>query len=205
MLDRRIILPPSALLLGLAFGALAWMVLGSGALSNELGGLESALGPKPAPLPRSQQSSTSLVGAITAKPLFLMTVGPDAVLDVSARLLGVAIAPKHKAALVAIGAASPEWLQIGDNRSGLTLRTIRAQEVEFDGPLGPKSVGFDTSPSQSSSTGPAPPGQAPPGQPPPGQAPIGQTPLGQSPSNPALSPGMTSGLGPAPVPPQGPR
>lgn len=143
MLDRRLVLIGSAAPVGLLAGALVWIATGSDAggakpidaLQAQIGSAPSALHPQPGP-------SGIAASNVTAKPVFLMSVGPGAVSLPSVRLVGVALTPRSRAALLAIDTAPPEWVTVGDVRRGLVISAITKSTVELDTQLGPRTVSF---------------------------------------------------------------
>ncbi|MDR3511013.1 MAG: hypothetical protein P4L73_05225 [Caulobacteraceae bacterium] len=141
MLDLRSPLILGAAPAGLALAALAWFVVraGSGA---DLDNLDARLAQIKSPAVRGLVVQADPSAALAATPLFALTTGPGAAQDVTVQLQGLAITPRRKAALVAIGGKPADWLDLGATRDGVTLMAIRANQIEVDTAIAFKTVGL---------------------------------------------------------------
>lgn len=82
--------------------------------------------------PQERSVGTQGVAELASTPIFPMTVGPGAVTQPSLRLDGVAVTPRHSAALIAIDGKPAQWLALGESRDGVTLRSVGGSKVLID-------------------------------------------------------------------------
>jgi len=142
-LDRRLIIILGGLPVGLIVGSLLWLATGgANAPGRSVEAISSSLGTAPKGLMALRGPTGVLAGSLVSKPLFVLTTGPGAMSDVGVRLIGVAITPRGRSALVSIDNGAPEWVALGDTKHALTLVNVSAASIGFDTPLGPKTVSF---------------------------------------------------------------
>jgi hypothetical protein len=121
--------------LGLGLGA-GMILLCADALSasSELSDLEQQAGGRPIAV-KAVHSDTDLA-MLTAHPLFALTMGAGATPEVTVRLDGVAIALGRRAALVAVGPKSAQWLTVGQAVDEVKLLEVHPDGVVVDTPTG---------------------------------------------------------------------
>ena len=168
MLDHRAIVPLSAAA-GLAIVSLAWLGLGRHASAlAEIGQIEGRFGDPKLALASIAVASDDSVSRMLATPLFALTTGPGAVTDAEVRLLGLAITPERKAALLSINGKPAVWLAMGAGQDGVTLMDVQSTKVTLDTETGFKEIslwdgataGGQGGGATASATGPAPQTQA---------------------------------------------
>ena len=157
MLDRRLILLVGAVPVGALLGGLIWM--GSGAASTAdrgLSAIESDLGSAAKTLSAQRAPTGAMAAALASRPLLVLTVGPGALSEVPVRLVGVALTPRTRSALIAFDNQAPEWMSVGQTKAGQTVTSISGSSVELESVLGPRTVTFSdaSSPSSVSPTAP---------------------------------------------------
>jgi hypothetical protein len=125
---------------GLATGLLAWLAAG-GASANtaEVDPLDTRLAalhsPRPVPAVRGVTADD-----LTAMPLFNLVSAAAVTPDPVVRVDGLSRTAHRTAALLSIGGAAAEWLQVGDQRAGVTVRKVDAGTVQLDMPSGLKTL-----------------------------------------------------------------
>jgi hypothetical protein len=75
---------------------------------------------------------------------------------VTVTLQGVSMSPGRRAALVSVGGAAAEWLDLGQTRDGITLIDVRSSSVTVDTDGGTKEIQFAQGSSGPAAVGPAP-------------------------------------------------
>lgn len=141
MLDRRSPLILGALPVGLATGALVWLLVGgNGLATSDLALIEAKLANTAPAASAHHELSVGLVNDALSAPLFALTTGPGAVADAVLRLDGVAKTPRHSAALISIGGKPAEWLQLGETRDDVTLQEVQGASVVVDTATGFKTI-----------------------------------------------------------------
>lgn len=127
--------------IGLVTGLMAWLATGGASAGiDRATPLATAVSALRAPPPRLASPREADVAALTATPIFALTVGPGAVKEPTVRLEGVSISRRRTAALVAIDGRPSEWLGIGDSRDGVTLEEVRSSRIVVDTIVGPKEI-----------------------------------------------------------------
>ena len=124
MLDARRLLMISGAPIGLAIGSAAWLMLnaltpgsaGMGDLTERL----DALGAAKRDIP--DRTPDMLVASLLSHPLLQTTTAGGA--EPLLRLEGVSMTPTRSAALIAVGAGPAQWIQVGESRTGVTLRRV---------------------------------------------------------------------------------
>lgn len=146
---RRLILLAAAPV-GVVVGSAVWLVAPSQAASEKVAHLNSRVVSIASPQRVRTPDALAAANLPTTPPLFALTTGPGAVADVALKLEGLARAPGHVAALLAINGGTADWLQLGDTRDGVTLEDVAADRVTVDTPTGMKDVllGDTTAPLQ---------------------------------------------------------
>ncbi len=160
---------------GLAVGAAAWMLLGSGSHAQErLQDDQIRVQATQLAVLRSSPAS-DLAAQATAHPLFALTTGPGAVADILVRLDGIARSSSRAAALIAINGGEADWLDRGKSRGGVTLEDVQPSKVVLETALGRREVELgDPAPAPQQGAAMAPGSGVPPGvrlPPPPASAP----------------------------------
>lgn len=125
MFDRRLTL--QALPVGLALGALCWLIVGRASSGAQLGELEARLAQVPPA--RLVTRSASLVDLTLAAPLFGAVAQVAAAPDPSVALFGVTKTPRRTAALISISGGAADWIMVGETREGVTLQDVRSSSV----------------------------------------------------------------------------
>ena len=153
MLDRRLIILGAAAPIGLLVASVVWVASGGpNAAAMSIKDLEAELGSSPKGLVTQRAPTGVMAGSLATKPLFVLTTGPGALSEPRLRLIGVAVTPRGRTALISIDGALAEWVGVGQTKAGLTLTSVASAGVEVETALGPKTVLFGD---------PAPAGVAP--------------------------------------------
>lgn len=95
--------------------------------------------PKPAQVAQAQALDTSVM---LQTPIFIMSTGPTAYKEAGVRLLGVAISPGRKAALVSIDGGPEQWMRVNELQGDIRLLEVGPRSVRFDTPVGIRTVDF---------------------------------------------------------------
>jgi hypothetical protein len=154
----------SAPLIGLVVGAVAWMLFGHGsseaARLDDLADRTNAL----AAPPELAVEASGRAGAMAAgSPIFALTTGPGAVVDVALGLSGLSVTHSRSAALLSIGGKPAEWLAKGETRDGVTVDEVQDDKVVVDTPTGSKEMVLGAKAQAASSPGGGPgPSEGPP-------------------------------------------
>lgn len=128
----RLVLILAGVPAGLLAGLLAWMAAGgSSAGEATLASVESQLMGLRSP-PPERVAGVLGVAELASTPIFPMTVGPGAVIQPSLRLDGVAVTPRHSAALLAIDGKPAQWIALGDSREGVTVSAVSGSKAVVD-------------------------------------------------------------------------
>ena len=129
-----------ALAAGLAAGAAAWAVLGSGAADQQrLAADQAELGKLKAP-GRPPSILGALVADAIAHPIFTLTTGPGAQTEPVIRVSGLSRTPVHRAALVSVNGGNAEWLDVGETSAGVTLLDVDGSKAVVETAFGRKEV-----------------------------------------------------------------
>ncbi|MFZ4602922.1 MAG: hypothetical protein ACOYM8_10740 [Caulobacterales bacterium] len=137
---------PWLLVAGAVFGAVSSLIL---AFCEPNAGIERAaerylksVGQAVAALPKRPTTvdATRLIDA----PVLSIAVDPSALTPIV--LLGTAITPARRAALVSVAGAPPLWLQIGDHVRDMTLVSLDHATASFETPFGVRTVALAGSP-----------------------------------------------------------
>lgn len=161
MLQPRLLLILSSIPMGVALGVLVWIASGDGtSMSRSITDLRSDLGKPPSALSHLRNPTGALASSLATRPIFVLSVGPGALQEATVQLIGVAITPRSKAALIAINGGVAEWMKPGDTVKDVTIGDITPNGVDLDTPLGPKHVGLNDVVTPPSAAGPAGASQA---------------------------------------------
>lgn len=189
MLASRALVLIGAAPVGLAIGSAVWLFAARPPGADVLPVLAqrvAAIAPH-RNLPRG--GAESLIAQAIAAPLFAMTTGPGAVADVVLRLEGLVRSPGRVAALISIGGAPSDWLEVGQTRDGVTLQEVMSSNVVVDTATGLKDVPLGGGGGPATAAAPASPAVPPPMAAPTPPAPHMRG-LFRSPPEPASAPGM---------------
>jgi hypothetical protein len=102
---------------------------------------------------------SSFTSQLMIRPLFQSAPGGSGV-EPNLRLEGLAKTSQQTAALIAIGDQAPQWLEMGETRSGVTLRAIAADGATVETIGGAKTLKLGKAPAQTAAN-PAPPMASP--------------------------------------------
>lgn len=147
---------------GLATGLLAWLAAGgASANAGQLDSLDARLAALRVPRPASAERTVA-VDDLVAMPLFTLASATVTSPDPVVRLDGLSRTSHRIAALISVGGRPSEWLSIGEQREGMTLRKVDAGGVELDMPSGPKTLALgeqtQPAPTEVAASDTAPPG-----------------------------------------------
>ena len=118
---------------GLIGGAAIWLLVGgANGPTKALEGLSGRGGPATRAALADDESSAAL-GVLVARPVFVETAAAPPRI----RVVGVSRTPGRQAALVALGADEPAWMQAGETVQGLTLVSVNGDGAVFDSIGGP--------------------------------------------------------------------
>ena len=130
---------------GLALVALGWLAivaLASG--SDRLDLLQARLDaarPVHTGSPRNTPLSPLLVSQLLQRPMIALS-GQGPLAEPAVQLQGVAVTSAGGRALLLIGSTSAVWLQLGENRMGVTLRRVEPTRVVIDTLSGEHDLGL---------------------------------------------------------------
>ncbi|EGF92859.1 hypothetical protein ABI_12970 [Asticcacaulis biprosthecium C19] len=80
------------------------------------------------------------------RPIFAMTTGNGALAEKTLQLVGIAISPGRKAALVSVDGAAPVWFVAGQPGGDVRLIDVDGRRARLDTPLGERMVGLNDAP-----------------------------------------------------------
>lgn len=172
--------------LGIVTGLAAWLLAdGAGARMEALSAVEGQVKALRPPRMTGQRPGFGDGDILLSAPIFAVARGEGAIREPSLRIDGVSISARRKAALVSIDGSVAEWMQVGDERSGVTLTEVTSSGGILETGLGSRQLAIGeqsaasapadgvqpASPSVASSDGgppvgfrsPPPPANAPPG------------------------------------------
>lgn len=140
-MDARLITLGGAGLAGLVVGGALWALSGGHAQGEALEALDARITKiSTRERPHLNRSSDAL-NQVLAAPLFVAALEPTTpVTEIQVQLFGVAKSPVRTAALISVGGAPAEWLSLGENRSGVTLRSVSGSGATIATILGDREI-----------------------------------------------------------------
>lgn len=139
MLDLRSPMIIGAAPIGLALGALAWVVLGGEKpLMAPIQSMEAAFSTLETRRPRTLEPD--LTAQLATSSLFAWGGMAASQADVPVRVVGIARTPTGGAALLSVNDGPAEWLAVGASEGGVTLLRVDAAKVVIDTPGGSSEV-----------------------------------------------------------------
>ncbi len=127
---NRATLAFSITVVGPLLATLAWLWTdASGAGPSALASLQAQFGETAVRAKRPFPLQSPFVSQLMGRPLFQSAQAGTSAVEPSLRLEGLAKTSRRTAALIAIGDQAPQWLEAGQTRSGVTLKSIAADSV----------------------------------------------------------------------------
>jgi hypothetical protein len=117
---------------GLAIASAAWLLAPPQASSAQVARIDTDLARIATPRRPGRPAATDAAARAIATPLFGLTTGPGAVVEVPLKLEGLVRAPGRVAALLSINGAPSDWLALGETRDGVTLQDVGPGKVVVD-------------------------------------------------------------------------